>query len=527
MSSQKFHKQPTLVDFEDETKLSLPPRPKEIGGYPIESLLGQGGMSLLYLALHPETTEPLTIKVLSAEFVSRPDMVSRFMKEAEIIELTDHPNIVKLYGHGEWEGGLYIAMEFIQGISLRELILQQALPLKRSLETIIQIGHALTHLHAHGIIHRDLKPENILLTAQGGVKVIDFGIAQLHKWGTAKKEVTGTPVYMSPEQREHPERVSFATDIYSLGIILYELVLGRLSHGVIHLHLLPKGLQRICAKALQPEIEDRYPDIVDFIQEVQAYLDSGALEKELRGSDYLGELGESLRRAQTVLIPGEVPSWPHLEMGIVSNSRNALSAVYYDFFQSQEGAYHIVMGESLASGVEGLLYVATLRGMIRSLADVYEQPTELISKLNAQLLSEEHEQSFSLCYLSLEPLQNRFQYLSCGYSPLWHLPAGSEVPRRISTDNIALGIDPNLDPLVMSSSFNVADQLVMHTFQAGLAKSVSEVEEDESHFLEALKESLFLTPSKQAESIFRKVHQKENKQLFERPITVVTVQRKE
>src|SRR5256885_15602408 len=119
MDDQDFHKQRTLPTIanskSDEQKL-----PEKIGPYKVEALLERGGMSLLYLATHPETKDPITIKVLFPEFVSNPEMVQRFLREAEIIELTDHPNIVKLYGQGEWENGLYIAMEFIQGISLRQ-----------------------------------------------------------------------------------------------------------------------------------------------------------------------------------------------------------------------------------------------------------------------------------------------------------------------------------------------------------------------------------------------------------------------
>src|SRR5690606_36400224 len=107
--------------------------------------------------------------------------IKQFLKEAEIIALSNHPNIVKLYGQGEWEKGLYIAMEFIQGVSLTQFILQNSLSIKRSLEILLQVAYALLHLHSHGVIHRDLKPENILITENGGVKVIDFGIAQLEQ----------------------------------------------------------------------------------------------------------------------------------------------------------------------------------------------------------------------------------------------------------------------------------------------------------------------------------------------------------
>ena len=115
--------------FEEINPESLVVLPPQIGPYKIESLLQKGGMSILFLATHPESKEPITIKVLSPKYVSNPEAIKRFLYEAEIISMTDHPNIVKLYGYGQWEGGLYIAMEFIEGVSLRQLLLPPLKPL--------------------------------------------------------------------------------------------------------------------------------------------------------------------------------------------------------------------------------------------------------------------------------------------------------------------------------------------------------------------------------------------------------------
>lgn len=500
--------------------------PEQIGGYKIESLLNKGGMSLLYLGIHPATHEPIAIKVLSAKYVARPEIVERFMREAEIIGLTNHPNIVKLYGYGKWEEGVYIAMEFVQGISLRQMILQEAMSLRRALEVVQQIGYALTHLHAHGVIHRDLKPENILLTAQGGVKVIDFGISQIYtEKGEQTHRILGTPVYMSPEQKENPLNVSFSSDVYSLGIITYELVLGRLCHGVVHLSLVPRGLQKILSKALQPKVPDRYEDIVDFVRDITIYLTSDEIKKDKRGSDYLGELSENLREAQSLLVPTTLPKWSRLDMALASNCNSAISSVYYDFFQGRDNVYHIVMGESLTTGVEGLLQIAILKGIVHALAHTIERPTDFVSSLNARLLEAEKEEIFSFSLLTLFPLEERLSYISCGYSPLWYLPAGADSPRRLSADNIALGQSSVVEVIEVDANFNIGDTLVLHTFQAGRAKHVEEIELDEAQFLEALMENLFLSPQKQVDAIFRKVSHKEAPGFFERPITVISMER--
>lgn len=288
MADPDFHKQKTHTTI-PVNAAQKPPLPDKIGPYKVEALLEKGGMSFLYLAIHPETKEPIIVKVLFPEFLSNPEMVQRFIQEASIIAIADHPNIVKLYSQGEWEGGLYISMEFIQGISLRRYLLRNLISLKHALEIVMEISMALCHLHAHGIIHRDLKPENILVTDSGGIKVIDFGIAQLltedQRDPNSKSRIIGTPIYMSPEQKMDPENTSYPSDIYSLGIITYELILGKLSHGQIHLSIMPKGIQKILAKALQQKPEDRYQDIVDFMTEISSYLHSPALLKENKELD--------------------------------------------------------------------------------------------------------------------------------------------------------------------------------------------------------------------------------------------------
>lgn len=495
--------------------------PKSIGGYRIESLLNKGGMSLLYLGIHPETHEPIAIKVLGAKFVAHPEMIDHFMHEAAIIEMTDHPNIVKLFGHGKWEGGVYIAMEFIQGISLRQMILQEAMSLKRALQVALQIGHALTHLHAHGIIHRDLKPENILLTAQGGVKVIDFGISQIYTENgkPVHTQAIGTPVYMSPEQREDPRNASFSSDVYALAIITYEMVLGRLCHGSVQIANVPRGLQKILARALQANPKDRYEDIVDFIKDVTTYLNSDEIKRDMRGSDYLGELGENLREAQALLVPLSLPKWPRLEMALSSNSNTALSSVYYDFFQQRPGVYDLVMGESLTTGVEGLLQISMLRGMVRALAHQIEQPADFIEALNKTILEEAHGHTFSFALLSLVPQENRLSFISCGTCPAWYVPSGADIPKRLTAKNAALGDVRASKFLEVEGNWHVGDTLVLHTFQA------QKSEKNEELFVEALQENLFLPPDKQVEAIFRKVSQKEGRGYFEKPVTVISLNR--
>jgi eukaryotic-like serine/threonine-protein kinase len=529
--SDAFYKQPTLpIVSENESVSQQITIPKMIGPYKIESLLERGGMSILYLGTHPETKEPVTIKVLSPKYLANPEVVKRFLNEAEIIALADHPNIVKLYGHGEWEEGLYIAMEFVQGISLRQFLLQTPMSLKKSLEIIIDIGYALCHLHTHGVIHRDLKPENILMTETGHIKVIDFGISQLlteknEHSASLKKRLIGTPIYMSPEQRENPETVSYPSDIYSLGIIAYELVLGKLSHGQIHISLMPKGLQKIMNKALQYKPEDRYLDIVDFISDVTSYLHSSDIQKEMKVGDQLSELSENLKQAYHLLIPSSNPVWPHLSIGIVSNKSMGITGYFYDFFQIQEDSYGIILGESFAKGAEGILNIAYLKGMVRALCNLKKKPAELAITLNEIILKDHIEQAFSMSYAILSPKTNELNFISCGLGHLWQLSPASNTFSEISTNNIALGLDLNAKYVEVNRSW--PEENVLLFCHASLPSLISKENIfSEGMLKQILQENMHAGPQKIVEYLHRKIRLSSNAQIKDHPYTIICIQRK-
>ena len=307
---------PFLSDEESHTPVVIP---EKIGPYKIDSLLDRGGMSILYLSTHPETKIPIAIKVLEPKFLSRPEVVQRFVQETQIVGLPSHPNIVKLFSHGEWEGGLYIAMEFIQGISLRQLLLKSHISLRRALEIVIEISYALCHLHTHGIIHRDLKPENVLITTRENQSNRLWHRPAAHR--TARSKSAGQAAYYrnahlyeSRNSGKIPISVSYPSDIYSLGIITYELAIGKLSYGQIHLGLVPKGLKPILHKALQQNPADRYQDMVDFITDMTSIWNRKLLPKRpnqaIRSATYRSDLSG----LEASLHP-EIPDWPDIEIG--------------------------------------------------------------------------------------------------------------------------------------------------------------------------------------------------------------------
>ncbi|MBX7169450.1 MAG: protein kinase [Pyrinomonadaceae bacterium] len=206
---------------------------KIIGTYKIESLLGSGGMGEVYLASDEKLKRKVALKILPAEYVSSDERVKRFQLEARAISALNHPNIVTIYDVGTHEGINYIATEFVEGKTFRELI-GTGLKVKEVLGIIIQTCEALSAAHNAGIIHRDIKPENIIVRPDGYVKILDFGLAKLTEIDfqtlkdfskTAKGVIIGTPAYMSPEQVAD-DRVDHRTDLWSVGVVLYELLTG-------------------------------------------------------------------------------------------------------------------------------------------------------------------------------------------------------------------------------------------------------------------------------------------------------------
>ncbi len=532
MVDSSFYKQPTMPDLISEHE--PPPLPAAIGPYKIDSLLNKGGMSLLYLGVHPENKQPIAIKVLSPSFVNHPEAVSRFLKESQIVMMANHPNIVKLYGQGEWENGLYIAMEFIRGISLRHFIMQQSLSLRRALEIILQVSYALLHLHSHGIIHRDLKPENILITEDGEIKVIDFGIAQLHDEQSSmsdkeKSQLMGTPNYMSPEQKEKPDKVSFTSDIYSLGIIMYELITGKLSYGVINLSILPKGLKRVLSKALAVSIPERYEDITHFIHDVSQYLNSGEMEKERPGSDQIKEIQESLHRAIQSFSPIAPPAWPPMDLGIAKLRMTGQMGIYYDFFRLPNNTYLILMAASPVTTVESAAYIGNLRGMIRTAlsdpsasARANFKPIAFAESLNATLCQDNTGQSFALNLIFLDPLQDQLTYLSCGFEALLHLPQGTSKARTLTAPNALLGSDINSKFSESKDNWNQGDILVIHTLAA---PAETQPHPYETILKTSLEDNILFSAQRQAEAVLKKTASTSAFNQLIYPKALITIQR--
>jgi tRNA A-37 threonylcarbamoyl transferase component Bud32 len=256
--------------------LPAPPTAELAGAFPqldILELLGQGGMGAVYKARQPKLDRLVALKVLPPETGHDAQFAERFLREARALARLDHPHIVGVYDFGEAGGVHYLLMEFVDGVNLRQLMRAGRLAPEQALPIVGQLCEALQYAHEEGVVHRDIKPENILLDKKGRVKIADFGLAKLLSPTaaelalTATHQVMGTLHYMAPEQMEKPLQVDHRADIYSLGVVFYEMLTGELPLG----RFSPPSekaqtdvrLDEVVLRALEREPERRYQSISD------------------------------------------------------------------------------------------------------------------------------------------------------------------------------------------------------------------------------------------------------------------------
>jgi serine/threonine protein kinase len=277
-----------VANDEDDDIIKANPFP----GYKLLRRLGSGGMGRVYLAEDEHLRRPVAIKVLLPAFASNPSLRHRFLEEARALAKLSHPNIASIYSLGEETETPYFIMEYVEGLPLSETA--RALPLQQKMHLFYQVLEAAAFLHDHHLVHRDLKPANILVNPQLVPKILDFGLAKplddALRQLTQPGQVIGTPDYLSPEQAR-AEAVNPSSDVFSLGVILYELLTGRLpftksdfSKQIQSLShddpewphrinpSLPRGLQDICLKALEKNPSARYRSARDMAEDLARFL---------------------------------------------------------------------------------------------------------------------------------------------------------------------------------------------------------------------------------------------------------------
>jgi len=304
--------------------------------YRIEGFLGQGGMGVVYRARDLKLQRPVALKLLPPDLTTDPERRKRFLLEARAAARVSHPAIAQIYDVDEHDGAIFIAMELVEGKTVRALIEGRELDLLGAIDIAFQVAGGLANAHSAGILHRDIKPANIIQTPDGHVKILDFGLAKLLSPDTSTLlleessdnalalaqtqtgSLKGTPAYMSPEQ-VRGERLDARSDIFSLGLMLFEMATGEvpfprdtpveMMHAIAFAETpdlnkvrpnLPARLGRIVSKCLQKRPENRYPDARSLLEELKVLrreTESGRLQK-IALKERLDETLDRLRHLQ-------------------------------------------------------------------------------------------------------------------------------------------------------------------------------------------------------------------------------------
>jgi len=327
-----------------------PPRIEEVAdAFPqleILEIIGQGGMGVVFKARQPRLDRLVALKLLPQSLAADAAFTERFNREARVLARLNHPNIVTVYDFGQSGGFFFLLMEFVDGVNLRQAMQAGRFTPQQAMMLVPKICEALQFAHDEGILHRDIKPENILLDTRGRVKIADFGIAKLV--GEAREKLTltasghamGTPHYMAPEQLEHPQDVDQRADIYSLGVVFYEMLTGE------------RPIGRFAPPSTKSTVDPRVDDIVFH-----------ALEKEretrVRSATEVKTSVEAITGHQKSPPSPPAPQAPHLHTTCYFNT----PARMRDCFPSAAARVFTCRGE-LALDAEALTFTSTWRSAI-------------------------------------------------------------------------------------------------------------------------------------------------------------------
>lgn len=286
---------------------------REIGGYRIESVIGSGGMATVYRAFQPQLERWVAVKVLSSNESGNTAFLKRFQREAKAVAALHHPNILTIHDYGEQEGLAYIVMEYVPGGTLKGLMDSVPMTWQEAASLIIPVARALAYAHSRKILHCDIKPANILLYRQDWPLLADFGLFKLRGMpdvgGSGQGFVTGTPAYVSPEQLVGDE-IGRKSDIYSLGVVLYEMLTGRL----------PFQSDSTSSMMLQRLLENP-PSMKVFNEQIGPDLEEVVLKAMARDPDDRHANMDDMVHALTALAKDiEIPSIPPPEMGKVGST---------------------------------------------------------------------------------------------------------------------------------------------------------------------------------------------------------------
>jgi serine/threonine protein kinase len=337
---------------------------QNLGPYHIIGQLGQGGMATVFKAYHPKLDRYVAIKIMHQAFQEDPAFLARFEREAQIVARLEHPHIVPIHDISDINGQPYLVLKFIEGRTLKAFLTEGPLTLDQITTMMAAVADALDYAHSQGVLHRDIKPSNIIIDKDGMAYLTDFGLARMVQAGestVSQDMLIGTPQYISPEQAMGKKELDARTDIYSMGVVLYELVVGRVPfsadtpYAIIHDHIyrplplptavnpeIPVGVERVLLKALAKNQADRYESAGEMMNAFRDAVQSSGLtqlnpDRVASAAVSLAKLREQQDMAgasQVASIPAAVSSAP----AVPAPTRGSADPFNFDFAPAASSA---------------------------------------------------------------------------------------------------------------------------------------------------------------------------------------------
>ncbi len=453
--------------------------------YEILERIGAGGMAIVYKAMCHRLNRLVAIKILRSDLAQDEDFRRRFNAESQAVAQLSSPNIVSVYDVSKGGEIEYIVMELVDGITLKQYMERRGqLNWRESLHFITQIMRGLAHAHSRGIVHRDIKPQNIMVLRDGSVKVADFGIAVLENAAqTLTQQALGSVHYISPEQARG-DRTDARSDIYSAGVVLYEMLTGRLpfegesavSVAIQHLSStpptprslnpeIPEQLELICMKAMAPTLDRRYASAEEMIRDLEAFRRDPAVNLDFQMSD----------------LRPSVPDEPTRPLG------SSTAAVYYaqPEEEKEDSKTPIQLLVLCGVGIAAILLAVILfRSIFRSFGQLPEenvQETHLVQSVVGYTVEEARE---------LEGVKGVFEILEMGQRPSDEYPAGAILAQDPAANNyrkgenlviqvwVSSGEETGIMPNVINQTVSQAEKLTLQSLITQFGLTVEAPEAD-------------------------------------------------
>ncbi|MCC6625205.1 MAG: protein kinase [Deltaproteobacteria bacterium] len=441
------HAPEAVVHRKNFTPLGVP---ISLGPFQILGTLGKGGMGTVYKG-HSKKDGDVAIKVMSEKHAAKPHLVKRFLREFKICEMLDHPNIARAITCAKENDQIFFVMEFVAGTSLDDIIEKGQVALGDTLDIIRQAALGLGYAHQQGVVHRDIKPANLIVREDGVVSIIDFGIAHMDEEEGVRSVtmdgcVMGTPYYMSPEQNKALADTDHRTDIYALGIVLYEMISGRTPSGLLSPDAVPEGLGRIIGKATNYNRDKRYASMEAMVADIDAYLAQGGVEVEEKK---LAEIVDSTKLRETMLqmlFPKKTPKVRGLELATMYLPAAGVGGNYYDFIDVDGTAVGLLVGNlGQRPNIESLVFLSMVRSAFRLCARGERDPAVALALTNDFIAREQMDCFAVFSYAVLDPEDMTLRVATAGFRPSGILRAGKDEFEVIETPGLGLGIIEGAD----------------------------------------------------------------------------------